>query len=94
MLGVNPFTGGRQDFDVFDFTRNGIVDASDQVTHTEGSTSRRVVGSGYSTDSLPGSPLQIGKQQIVGGSDGTARSRVVSDGLRAGRVSWKEIIGD
>lgn len=94
VLGVNPFTGGRQDFDVFDFTRNGIVDASDQVTHTEGSTSRRVVGSGYSTDSLPGSPLQIGKQQIVGGSDGTARSRVVSDGLRAGRVSWKEIIGD
>jgi type IV pilus assembly protein PilY1 len=94
VMGVNPFTGGRQDFDVFDFTRNGVVDASDQVTHTEGSTSRRVVGSGYSTDSLPGSPLQIGKQQIVGGSDGTARSRVVSDGLRAGRVSWKEIIGD
>jgi len=94
VLGVNPFTGGRQDFDVFDFTRNGVVDAGDQVTHTEGSASRRVVGSGYSTDSLPGSPLQIGKQQIVGGSDGTARSRVVSDGLRAGRVSWKEIIGD
>jgi type IV pilus assembly protein PilY1 len=94
VLGVNPFTGGRQEFDVFDFNRDGNVDAGDQVTHTEGSTSRRVVGSGYSTDSLPGSPLQIGKQQIVGGSDGTARSRVVSDGLRAGRVSWKEIIGD
>ena len=38
--------------------------------------------------------LQIGKQQVVGGSDGTAHTRIVSDGLRSGRVSWKEIVRD
>jgi type IV pilus assembly protein PilY1 len=95
VMGVNPFTGGRQDFDVFDFNRDGVVDAGDQVTQssTDGTTPR-VVGSGYSTDSLPGSPLQLGKQQIVGGSDGTAQSRAVFNGARPGRVSWKEIVGD
>lgn len=94
VMGVNPFTGGRQDFDVFDFTRNGTIDAGDNVNLTTGTGTQRVVGSGYSTDSLPGSPLQLGKQQIVGGSDGTARSRAVSDGQRTGRVSWKEILRD
>lgn len=95
VLGVNPFTGGRQDFDVFDFNRDGGVDAGDQVNLANGDgTNRKVVGSGYSTDSLPGSPLQLGKQQIVGGSDGNAQSRRVSDGLRSGRVSWKEILRD
>ena len=95
VMGVNPFTGGRQDFDVFDFNRDGVVDAGDQVTQSNADgSSRRVVGSGYSTDSLPGSPLQLGKQQIVGGSDGTAQSRAVFSGARPGRVSWKEIVGD
>ena len=95
VMGVNPFTGGRQEFDVFDFNRDGSVDSGDQVNLANGDgTSRRTVGSGYSTDSLPGSPLQIGKQQVVGGSDGTAHTRIVSDGLRSGRVSWKEIVRD
>ncbi|WP_413769808.1 hypothetical protein, partial [Vibrio vulnificus] len=86
VMGVNPFTGGRQEFDVFDFNRDGRVDSGDQVNLAKGGgTSRRTVGSGYSTDSLPGSPLQIGKQQVVGGSDGTAHTRIVSDGLRSGR---------
>ncbi len=95
ILGLNPFTGGRQDTDVFDYNHDGVVDASDHVSMTNAdSTTRRVVGSGYSTDSLPGSPLLIGKQQAVGGSDGTATTRLVSDGLRSGRTSWKEIVGD
>ncbi len=94
VLGVNPFTGGRQEFDVFDFNRDGSVDAGDRVDLTSGASTSRVVGSGYSTDGLPGSPLQIGKRQIVGGSDGSARSRTVSDGQRSGRVSWKEILRD
>lgn len=95
VLGVNPFTGGRQDSDIFDYNRDGVVNASDQVgmTGADGST-RRVVGSGYSTDSLPGSPLQIGKEQVVGGSDGTVETRQISDGVRSGRASWKEILGD
>ncbi len=95
VMGVNPFTGGRQDFDLFDFNRDGAVDAGDQVSNTNADgSSRRVVGSGYSTDSLPGSPLNLGKQQVVGGSDGSAHSRTISSGLRPGRVSWKEIVGD
>lgn len=95
VMGVNPFTGGRQEFDVFDYNRDGSVDSGDQVNLANGDgTNRRVVGSGYSTDSLPGSPLQLGKQQVVGGSDGSAKTRTVSDGLRAGRVSWKEIVRD
>jgi type IV pilus assembly protein PilY1 len=95
ILGLNPFTGGRQDTDVFDYNHDGVVNASDHVSMTNAdSTTRRVVGSGYSTDSLPGSPLLIGKQQAVGGSDGTATTRLVSDGLRSGRTSWKEIVGD
>jgi type IV pilus assembly protein PilY1 len=95
VLGVNPFTGGRQDFDVFDFNRDGGVDAGDQVnlTYSNGTT-KKVPGSGYSTDNLPGSPLTLGKQQVVGGSDGNAQSRAISDGTRTGRVSWKEILGD
>ncbi len=95
VLGVNPFTGGRQDFDVFDFSRNGSVDSGDRVDLSNGNgTSSKVVGSGYSKDNLPGSPLNIGKQQVVGGSDGTASTRTVSDGLRSGRVSWKELVRD
>ncbi len=84
---IDPFTGASTDFVVFDLNDDNAFDSKDNL----GSD---VVGSVDLDIGMPGAPVLVGNQMVVGGSSGKIASLRVNLGGAAttGRLMWREII--
>ncbi len=79
--GINPFTGGKTSFNVFDFNRNGVVDKNDGY-----GTSKDQVASGYKTPA--GGTTISGNDKF--NTDGSVTKTNFGESLM-GRQSWHVI---
>lgn len=90
VLAIDPFTGSRLKYHLFDLSRDGnFSDADGLVTGTGAQQSIQVL-SGLRFEGMPGEPVFIGDQMIVGDSRVVIDSRDVNLQLRRGRISWRE----
>ena len=83
---INPFTGGSLKLPFFDLNRN--ADYSDDMLND------KVVGSVDVGVGMPGAPVVVGDELVVGGTSGETKSLKINPGLPPlrGRISWREII--
>lgn len=88
---VDGFTGTSVQRPFFDVDGDGSFD-DDVITLPDGST--LPVGSVNLGVAMPTSPTVVENLLVVGGSLGTTGSVGINNPLIAGRISWREIIGD
>lgn len=83
---INPFTGGSLKLPFFDLNRN--ADYSDDMLNN------KVIGSVDVGVGMPGAPVVVGDELVVGGSSGETKSLKINPGSppQRGRISWREII--
>jgi len=85
LMAVDFITGGEPDGAVLDVNRDGVVDDNDNINGD--------VVVGERTLAIPASSTFIDDYQFTQTSDGSIIKRKVKDdsGLRAGRLSWREL---
>jgi len=86
---IDPFTGGATTFVVFDLNDDATFDSQDNL-------GSEIVGSVDLDVGMPGAPVLVGNQMVVGGSSGKIASLRVNLGgsVTTGRLMWREIIRD
>ncbi|MDP4536853.1 PilC/PilY family type IV pilus protein [Alkalimonas collagenimarina] len=87
VMAIDPFKGGRLNRNFFDINQDGTVDDGDTMSSPDG----EVPVSGVGFDSMPGEPLFMGDEMVVGLTDTSIESILTSSGVRRGRVSWREM---
>lgn len=87
VMAIDPFKGGRLARNFFDVNQDGSVDDGDMMSTIEG----EVPVSGVGFTSMPGEPLFMGDEMVVGLTDTSIESMLTSSGVRRGRVSWREM---
>lgn len=87
IMAVDPFSGSRLKQHFFDLSKDGEFNDSDGLG-SDGKT----VASGLKVEGMPGEPVIIGEQIVIGDSRGEANVRGVNLQLRRGRMSWREVI--
>lgn len=84
VMAIDPFKGGRLARNFFDVNQDGSVDDGDMMNGD-------VPVSGVGFSSMPGEPLFMGDEMVVGLTDTSIESMLTSSGVRRGRVSWREM---
>lgn len=92
LMSVSYLTGSTSSSNIFDVTGNGIIDAADAIN--DGTNDQIAVGQAVS--SIPTKSSIIGDFQNTQLSDKSINKRKinVAEGLREGRLSWREIRDD
>ncbi|TSE34688.1 pilus assembly protein [Tepidimonas charontis] len=81
---IDPFTGGRIGF--------GIFDANDNDNFADDKVGSHYIGA-IGTASMPTDPVLLGNRILSGGSDADTTNIRVNFGQRStGRISWREIV--
>jgi type IV pilus assembly protein PilY1 len=86
---INPFTGGRLGYSFFDYSGDGVINATDLVGG--------VPGSGINFKSIPSNPVFKGNKMIVQTDQGQVHTMTVAPPYPFGetqRVMWREIADD
>ena len=88
LMSVNFLNGGVPDSTVFDVNHDGVVDANDDIGGD--------VAVGEQFDGIPADSSFIGDNQYTQSSDKSINKRKikVAEGLREGRLSWRELRSD
>ena len=90
VMAIDPFSGSRLKYHLFDLSGDGEFTNSDGIN--SGTTANPVidVASGLRFEGMPGEPVFVGEQMLVGDSRVAIDSRTVNLQLRRGRISWRE----
>lgn len=88
LMSVDFLTGAEPDSTVFDVNHDGVVDANDDIGGD--------VAVGERFDGIPADSSFIGDNQYTQSSDKSINKRKISvaQGLREGRLSWRELRSD
>ncbi|WP_423187361.1 pilus assembly protein [Alishewanella sp. d11] len=92
VMAVDPFSGSRLKYHLFDLSQDGSFDDADGITSGNGDVQTTDVLSGLKFEGMPGEPVFVGEQMVVGDSRVAIDSRTVNLQLRRGRISWREVI--
>ncbi len=90
VMAVDPFSGSRLKYHLFDLSGDGDFTDSDGISSGSGSQQVIEVASGLRFEGMPGEPVFVGEQMLVGDSRVAIDSRIVNLQLRRGRISWRE----
>jgi type IV pilus assembly protein PilY1 len=85
IMAVDPFKGSRLNYHFFDLSRDDEFQDSDALPEGE-------AASGVKFDGMPGEPVFVGDEMIVGDSRVAIDSSRVNIQIRRGRLSWRELI--
>jgi type IV pilus assembly protein PilY1 len=85
IMAVDPFKGSRLNYHFFDLSRDDKFQDSDALPDD-------VEASGVKFEGMPGEPVFIGDEMLVGDSRVAIDSSRVNLQVRRGRLSWREII--
>ncbi|WP_453988983.1 pilus assembly protein [Alishewanella longhuensis] len=97
VMAVDPFSGSRLKYHLFDLSKDGKFDDADGIASGGGGSGSGPqttinVLSGLKFEGMPGEPVFVGEQMLVGDSRVAIDSRIVNLQLRRGRISWREVI--
>ncbi|MDP4946609.1 MAG: PilC/PilY family type IV pilus protein [Alishewanella sp.] len=92
VMAIDPFSGSRLKYHLFDLSNDGDFNDSDGITTTNGQQTVVNVASGLKFEGMPGEPVFVGEQMLVGDSRVSIDSRLVNLQLRRGRISWREVV--
>ncbi|MDP5459425.1 pilus assembly protein [Alishewanella sp. SMS8] len=92
VMAIDPFSGSRLKYHLFDLSNDGEFNDSDGITTTNGQQNVINVASGLKFEGMPGEPVFVGEQMLVGDSRVSIDSRLVNLQLRRGRISWREVV--
>lgn len=90
VMAVDPFSGSRLKYHLFDLSGDGDFNDSDGISSGSGPQQVIQVASGLRFEGMPGEPVFVGEQMLVGDSRVAIDSRNVNLQLRRGRISWRE----
>ncbi|KKO47184.1 pilus assembly protein PilY [Arsukibacterium ikkense] len=86
VMSVNPYTGGRLNYQFFDRNRDGVIDADDAIMFPD-----PVPTSGQRFDGMPSEPVFFEDRMIIGLADTRIADEAVAPEVLRGRVSWREL---
>lgn len=90
VMALSPFTGTSPSAPFFDLNGDGVLNASDTVTGSDG-TAQPAAGAGF--NALPNNPIFVGGHMLVSFDNGTTGSFQTSGSTGdLTRVSWREWI--
>lgn len=86
IMAIDPFKGARLKYHFFDLSRDDNFDANDGVGPADD------IASGLRFSGMPGEPVFVGDEMLVGDSRVAIDSSRVNLQIRRGRLSWREMI--
>jgi type IV pilus assembly protein PilY1 len=84
---IDPFTGANVSNLFFDANNDLVFNDSDRIGNTP-----RAIGSISPGINLPSDAILIGNRLVSSGTSGDIRSLSVSNPVRNGRISWREVV--
>ncbi|GAA0558680.1 PilC/PilY family type IV pilus protein [Rheinheimera aquimaris] len=85
IMAIDPFSGGRLKYHFFDLSRDDKFEDSDALPEN-------VAASGVKFQGMPGEPVFVGDEMLVGDSRVAIDKGRVNLQIKRGRLSWREVI--
>lgn len=85
IMAIDPFSGGRLRYNFFDLSRDEKFKDSDALPEN-------VAASGVKFQGMPGEPVFVGDEMLVGDSRVAIDKGRVNLQIKRGRLSWREVV--